>query len=208
MSSRDPKRFLRYLEAERNAAMLYRALAETTDGERRDALLELADIEDQHAEHWLAKLSEYGVSIPPAPTALAADDAALVARARAAGMDDVLARLEEAEGEDAGMYDDEPEALPTMPTDEREHAETFRRLRTEGSDELVHPEPTLGSGGEIDFGESWHRADASGKWRAAIFGVSDGLVSNTALVMGFAGSGIDRSVVLFAGIAGLLAGAF
>jgi len=208
MSSRDPKRFLRYLEAERNAAMLYRALAETTDGERRDALLELADIEDQHAEHWLAKLSEYGVSIPPAPKTLAADDAALVARARAAGMDEVLARLEEAEGEDAGMYDDEPEALPTMPTDEREHAETFRRLRTEGSDELVHPEPTLGSGGEIDFGESWHRADASGKWRAAIFGVSDGLVSNTALVMGFAGSGIDRSVVLFAGIAGLLAGAF
>jgi vacuolar iron transporter family protein len=208
MSSRDPKRFLRYLEAERNAAMLYRALAETTDGERREALLELADIEEQHAEHWLAKLSEYGVSIPPAPTALAADDAALVARARAAGMDDVLARLEEAEGEDAGMYDDEPEALPTMPTDEREHAETFRRLRTEGSDELVHPEPRLGSGGEIDFGESWHRADASGKWRAAIFGVSDGLVSNTALVMGFAGSGIDRSVVLFAGIAGLLAGAF
>jgi len=208
MSSRDPKRFLRYLEAERNAAMLYRALAGTTDGERREALLELADIEDQHAEHWLAKLTEYGVTIPPAPTTLATDDAALVARARAAGMDEVLARLEEAEGEDAGMYDDEPEALPTMPTDEREHAETFRRLRTEGSGELVHPEPTLGSGGEIDFGENWHRADASGKWRAAIFGVSDGLVSNTALVMGFAGSGIDRSVVLFAGIAGLLAGAF
>lgn len=208
MSSRDPKRFLRYLEAERNASMLYRALAQTTDGERREALLELADIEDQHAQHWLAKLTEYGVAIPPAPTTLAADDAALVARARAAGMDDVLARLEEAEGEDAGMYDDEPEALPTMPTDERQHAQTFRRLRTEGVPDLVHPEPTLGASGEIDFGETWHRADASGKWRAAIFGVSDGLVSNTALVMGFAGSGIDRSVVLFAGIAGLLAGAF
>ncbi|MFM9050309.1 MAG: VIT1/CCC1 transporter family protein, partial [Actinomycetota bacterium] len=33
-------------------------------------------------------------------------------------------------------------------------------------------------------------------------------VSNTALVMGFAGSGVERGVVLFAGIAGLLAGAF
>ena len=33
-------------------------------------------------------------------------------------------------------------------------------------------------------------------------------MSNTALVMGFAGSGVDRGVVLFAGIAGLLAGAF
>jgi VIT1/CCC1 family predicted Fe2+/Mn2+ transporter len=38
--------------------------------------------------------------------------------------------------------------------------------------------------------------------------VSDGLVSNTALVMGFAGSGASRSSVLLAGIAGLLAGAF
>jgi VIT1/CCC1 family predicted Fe2+/Mn2+ transporter len=213
MSSRDPKRFLRYLEAERNAAMLYRALAETTDGERREALLELADIEDQHARHWEHKLTEYAVAIPPAPTSLPASDAALVARARAAGMDEVLARLEEAEGEDAGMYDEEPEALDTMPGDEREHAETFRRLRISGSgaqdaSELIHPEPTLGVGGDIDFGETWHRADTSGKWRAAIFGISDGLVSNTALVMGFAGSGIDRGVVLFAGIAGLLAGAF
>lgn len=200
--STDPRRFLRYLDAERNAAMLYRALADTTDGERREALLELADIEDRHAEHWVEKLTEYGVDIPPPPSSLAADDAALVARARAAGMDDVLARLEEAETADAGMYDEEPEALASMPVDEREHAETFRRLRD------AHPAPTMGSSGEIDFGETWHRADSSGKWRAAIFGVSDGLVSNTALVMGFAGSGIDRGVVLFAGIAGLLAGAF
>jgi VIT1/CCC1 family predicted Fe2+/Mn2+ transporter len=41
-----------------------------------------------------------------------------------------------------------------------------------------------------------------------VFGVSDGLVSNTALVMGFAGSGSSRSAILLAGIAGLLAGAF
>jgi VIT1/CCC1 family predicted Fe2+/Mn2+ transporter len=42
-----------------------------------------------------------------------------------------------------------------------------------------------------------------------IFGVSDGLVSNMALVMGVAGaSGGERSFVLLAGVAGLLAGAF
>lgn len=209
MSSRDPRRFLRYLEAERNAALLYRTLAEATDGERREALLELADIEDRHAEHWVEKLTESGVPIPAPPSSLDPDDAALVARARAAGvtgMNDVLAHLEEAEQADAGMYDDEPEALASMPSDEREHAETFRRLR--GETVGIHPDPVVSPTGEIDFGETWHRADASGKWRAAIFGISDGLVSNTALVMGFAGSGIDRAVVLFAGIAGLLAGAF
>src|SRR5262249_47987649 len=49
----------------------------------------------------------------------------------------------------------------------------------------------------------------SGTLRAVIFGVSDGLVSNLALVMGVAGaSGGEGSFVLLAGIAGLLAGAF
>jgi VIT1/CCC1 family predicted Fe2+/Mn2+ transporter len=48
----------------------------------------------------------------------------------------------------------------------------------------------------------------SGAFRAAIFGVNDGLVSNLALIMGMAGAGVDRDVVLVAGIAGLLAGAF
>ncbi len=84
--SNDPKRFLRYLSAERNASMLYRALAETTDGERREALLELADIEDKHAEHWVEKLDHYGVEIPPPPAELEPGDAQLVTRARSLGL--------------------------------------------------------------------------------------------------------------------------
>ena len=208
MSKQDPKRFLKYLEAERKASMLYRSLAEASDGERREALLELADIEDEHAAHWVAKLEEYGVPIPPAPTALDPEDAAMVARARAAGMDDVLAHLEEAEGADAGMYDDEPEAPDSMSADEREHAETFRRLREHAPATAAIDRGVISADGGGDFGEKWHRVDTSGSVRAAIFGISDGLVSNTALVMGFAGTGTDNGVVLFAGVAGLLAGAF
>ena len=56
--------------------------------------------------------------------------------------------------------------------------------------------------------ERWHRNDRSGALRAAVFGISDGLVSNAALVMGFAGSGVQRSTVVLAGLAGLLAGSF
>jgi vacuolar iron transporter family protein len=55
--NKDPKRFLEYLKAERNASLLYRSLAETVDGDRREALLELADIEDKHAAHWIEKLN-------------------------------------------------------------------------------------------------------------------------------------------------------
>jgi len=208
MSSRDPKRFLRYLEAERKASMLYRSLAEVSDGERREALLELADIEDEHAAHWIAKLEAAGVPVPPAPTQLDSQDQAMVNRARAAGMDGVLADLEEAEGADAGMYDDEPDAPDQMSADEREHAETFRRLREHAPATAAIDRGVISADGSVDFGETWHKVDASGAVRAAIFGISDGLVSNTALVMGFAGTGTDRGVVLFAGIAGLLAGAF
>ena len=52
-----------------------------------------------------------------------------------------------------------------------------------------------------------HR-DVTGGWlRPAVFGVMDGLVSNTALVAGVAGGGGSRSTVLLGGLAGLAAGA-
>ena len=49
---------------------------------------------------------------------------------------------------------------------------------------------------------------AGGNLRAAILGANDGLVSNLSLVMGVAGGSDDPMIVLLAGIAGLLAGAF
>ena len=53
-----------------------------------------------------------------------------------------------------------------------------------------------------------HR-DVTGGWlRPAVFGVMDGLVSNTALVAGVAGGGGSSDTVLLAGLAGLAAGAF
>lgn len=57
--------------------------------------------------------------------------------------------------------------------------------------------------------EREHREDTgSGLLRATLFGVSDGLVSNLALVMGVAGGSEQASAVVLAGSAGLLAGAF
>jgi VIT1/CCC1 family predicted Fe2+/Mn2+ transporter len=48
----------------------------------------------------------------------------------------------------------------------------------------------------------------SGALRAAIFGVNDGLVSNLSLIMGVTGARVSNHVILLAGVAGLLAGAF
>lgn len=50
--------------------------------------------------------------------------------------------------------------------------------------------------------------DVTGGWlRPAVFGAMDGLVSNFALIMGFAGGGAASGTVVLAGLAGLAAGA-
>lgn len=195
------ERYERYLAAERASGRMYRALADLTDGERREALLELAAIEDRHAAHWMALLHTAGVAIPAPADELEPGDADVLARARQLGLDAVLGDLERAEREAVGTYDNEPDALPGMSDDERAHAIVLAGLASSAADK----DDVRGT---LNAAEPWHRTDKSGALRAAIFGVSDGLVSNTALVMGFAGSGVSSSTVLFAGFAGLLAGAF
>ena len=53
-----------------------------------------------------------------------------------------------------------------------------------------------------------HRNVQGGTARAAVFGVSDGLLTNVSLILGVAGAHPPAGVVRLAGIAGLLAGAF
>lgn len=52
-----------------------------------------------------------------------------------------------------------------------------------------------------------HRGMAGGTLRAAVFGINDGLLSNTSLILGMAGADTQTGLLLTAGIAGLLAGA-
>jgi len=70
--------------------------------------------------------------------------------------------------------------------------------------EQGHAMPTTAEG----IGARHRRAGGGGTLRAAVFGVNDGLVSTTSLILGVAGAGADARDVLIAGSAGLLAGAF
>ena len=71
-------------------------------------------------------------------------------------------------------------------------------------DEGGHATPTAGSGVE-----HLHRnLGGGGNLRAAVFGVSDGLVSNASLILGVSGANSDPHLVLLSGVAGLAAGAF
>jgi len=55
--------------------------------------------------------------------------------------------------------------------------------------------------------EPHHRNVRGGTARAAVFGISDGLVSNVALILGVAGASPGAGVVRLAGMAGLIGGA-
>ncbi len=58
-------------------------------------------------------------------------------------------------------------------------------------------------------GHPEHHRDISGGWfRAGSFGVSDGLVTNVSLILGFAGAHPSHEVVRLAGLSGLVAGSF
>ena len=52
-----------------------------------------------------------------------------------------------------------------------------------------------------------HRTDRIGWLRAAVLGANDGIVSTASLVVGVAAAETDRSSILLAGVAGLVAGA-
>ena len=53
-----------------------------------------------------------------------------------------------------------------------------------------------------------HRDVQGGAARAAVFGLSDGLLTNVSLILGVAGANPPPGIVRLAGLAGLLAGAF
>jgi VIT1/CCC1 family predicted Fe2+/Mn2+ transporter len=53
-----------------------------------------------------------------------------------------------------------------------------------------------------------HRDVQGGSARAAVFGISDGLVTNISLILGLSGANPPAGVIRLAGLAGLLGGAF
>src|SRR5947209_18104746 len=65
-----------------------------------------------------------------------------------------------------------------------------------------------GSSADIAPVERHHHRDVhGGAARAAVFGIQDGLLSNTLLILGIAGANTTQGFVRLSGVAGLVAGA-
>lgn len=171
------RRWRRYLADERAEAAIYRDLASRRSGEEREILLELARAERRHEEHWRELLGDHLGH----PRKAALRTRAIGWLARHVGSVFVLALAQRAEAR--SNYGRDEDATSQMAADEQIHEEVVRSLATRGRNQL------------------------SGMFRAGVFGANDGLVSNLALVLGFGATGVDSRAVLFAGLAGLLAGA-
>jgi len=174
---RQIRRWRRYLADERAEAAVYRDLASRRKGEEREILLALAEAERRHEQHWIDLLG--GDIGTPKRGDLRTRFLGLLARRF--GSVFVLALAQRAEGR--SPYDGDTDATDAMAADERIHGEVVRGLAIRG------------------------RLRISGTFRAAVFGANDGLVSNLALVLGIGATGVSPTVVLFTGLAGLLAGA-
>ncbi len=171
------RRWRRYLADEQAEAAVYRDLAGRRTGEERDILLALAEAEGRHEQHWRTLLGDE-VGVPRKG---AIRTRFLGLMARRFGSVFVLALAQRAESR--SPYEADVDATDAMAADERIHEEVVRGLAARGRKRL------------------------SGTFRAAVFGVNDGLVSNLALVLGIGATGVPASTILFTGLAGLLAGA-
>jgi VIT1/CCC1 family predicted Fe2+/Mn2+ transporter len=203
MTKLDLAQSLENLRLEQDAIALYEALATIeADPRRASAFRTIAGNERRHADVWAGKLRALGATVPDPPRPRLRVRAIIVI-ARLFGTHAVRDMVQALEGSEEEAYTAQagPD-VDAIAADEREHAEIWRRLgrdRDGGAD----------VGRDIARSERWHRAGRSGTLRAVIFGVSDGLVSNLALVMGVAGASEGAgNFVLLAGVAGLLAGAF
>ena len=206
MAPIDVAQSLANLKLERDAIALYDALADIEKDPRRAAAFRtIAGNERRHAEVWASKLRDLGATVPE-PTRPGARIRTILLMARAFGTHAVRDLVLALEGDEEDLYtaQSSPE-VEAIAADEREHAAIWQRLSA-GTRGPRHGAPAAR---DIASGEGWHRAGRSGTLRAVIFGVSDGLVSNLALVMGIAGASQGQgSFVLLAGIAGMLAGSF
>jgi VIT1/CCC1 family predicted Fe2+/Mn2+ transporter len=223
MAPIDVAQSLENLKLERDAIVLYEGLAAIEKDQRRaDAFRTIAGNERRHADVWATKLRELGANVPDADGRPRMRIRTILVLARLFGTHAVRDLVQALEGDEEETYNAQgaPE-VEAIAADEREHAAIWQRLSARK--DITHGGHATGAVGpgapaaahpvrratDIAAGERWHRAGRSGTLRAVIFGVSDGLVSNLALVMGIAGaSGGEGSFVLLAGIAGILAGSF
>ena len=186
-----PRQLAREYNAARRNARLYQSLANLETDESKSALyLRISESESKLARYWLNQIdqeSKRGGRTWSPSLALYGLASRILPSQVVGGL--LRSRYQRWLSANSHLLEDDkvrPRAL----------------VAAEALDQLSGDELTEGQHHE----HGW-LASQSGALRAAVLGLNDGLVSNFSLTMGLAGATSDASIVLVAGLAGLLAGA-
>jgi VIT1/CCC1 family predicted Fe2+/Mn2+ transporter len=129
MAPADIAQSLDNLKLERDAIVLYDALASIEKDERRAlAFRTIAANERRHAQIWATKLEERGADVPP-PGGARLRVRFIILLARLFGTHAVSELVQALEGDEEDLYDaQESPEVASIAADEREHAQIWRRL--------------------------------------------------------------------------------
>ena len=179
---------------ELDAAWLYDSLADMSDPQPAQVLRGMADSEREHAVHWVRLLGDERGPVELHRPSLRVRLMAF--QAKIWGLGFIISQLRRDELIDIQKYVSDPDS-GDLADEEREHRATLAELA-----------PQFGAVGAVGEGHAGVGNAGASTFRAALFGLNDGIVSNLALIAGVAGVAIGSEAVLVAGIGGWLAGAF
>lgn len=200
-TQQDIKRYREFLQDESDGIFMYERLAALEeDDDLREIYRKLAASEVKHLDLWREQLREAGADDTPPPPSRRIRIVMWIAKRF--GTETVLPLIKTMESDATSMYRGIAVAEAAgLPEDETAHYRLFDALSKRQQGEGV-------AGSVIGRVESRHRALGGGNaLRAAVLGANDGLVSNLALVAGFAGANPGQGPIVLAGVAGLVAGA-
>ena len=188
------KTWKHHLQDEIDASFLYSVFANLeSDPDRKDILLELADVENRHVARWEEILTSYDVKIKQQRPNFKARFWAWYARKIGSAFP--LARMLNEEANEVKNY----LALHRNSTlaDAKETALILAKesaMHTESLQELT---------GSTD--EPWHKTESGGMLGNIVYGFNDGLTANFGLVAGVIAATSDISTILVTGIVGTVA---
>ncbi|HEY7566841.1 MAG TPA: VIT1/CCC1 transporter family protein [Gemmatimonadaceae bacterium] len=200
----DRDTFQEHWQDEGDAAFLYRELARAEpDPHRKNIFERLAAVEDEHQAIWQRVLQDNdGRGSPVGPFRPSARARLMALVGRSFGAQTLLNLLLREEGREVKAYLDLHRTLPSGGTGSAEALQLARESATHATElaTLTHGEGA---------GEPWHRIASGGFLRNVVYGFNDGLTANFGLVAGVLGASSNQqhSVIIMAGVAGLVADA-
>lgn len=188
------KTWKHHLQDELDASFLYSELANIeSDPDRKDILLELAEVESRHVARWEEILSSYDVQIKEQGPTLKARFWAWYARKF--GNTFPLARMLDEEANEVKDYlmlhksstlEDAKETALILAKESALHTESLQELTGSSN-------------------EPWHKTESGGMLGNIVYGFNDGLTANFGLVAGVIAATDNPETIMVTGIVGTVA---